>query len=204
MRTSSQLPLASKTAVRWENARSRSRQGILEAAGEVFAKDGFESATMKRIAEVCGVTKVTVYAHFRDKARLYQAVMEGHLAVMPQPTLYAGREVELSDALVGIADGIQTLASHPSCQAFCQALMRSELEKRAYMEVWTAMLQPYREAAVRAFANASPSSNHAEDGEKFLRLILAEQGLPQGTVPVSSSDATIALFARSYGTTLMR
>jgi AcrR family transcriptional regulator len=196
--------LASKTAVRWENARSRSRQGIQEAAGEVFAKDGFESATMKRIAEVCGVTKVTVYTHFRDKARLYQVVMAGHQALMPKPMLYTGREIELCDALVGIAYGIRTLASHPSCQAFCQALMRSELEKRAYMDYWTAMLQPYRQAAVRAFANASPSSNNGEDGEKFLRLILAEQGLPQGTVPVSSSDATIALFARAYGSIFAR
>lgn len=204
MKTGSQPSLASKTAVRWENARSRSRQGILEAAGKVFAKDGFESATMKRIAEVCGVTKVTVYAHFRDKARLFQVVMEGHLALMPKPTLYTGREVELGDTLVGIADGICKLASHPSCQIFCQALMRSEQDNRVYLDCWTAMLEPYRQAASRAFETASPSSNSGEDSEKFLRLILAEQGLPQGTGPVSSSDATIALFARSYGSIALR
>ena len=201
MRTGSQPPLASKTAVRWENARSRSRQGILEGAGEVFAKEGFETATMKRIAEVCGITKVTVYAHFRDKARLYHVVMEGHLALMPKSMVYTGRDVELGDALVGIWHGIRTLALNPSCQAFCQALTRSELDKGVYMGCWTEMLQPYRKAAVRAFANASPSSSNGDDGEKFLRLILAEQGLPQGTLPVSSSDATISLFARAYGST---
>lgn len=191
--------LTSKTALRWESARAHSRQKILHAAGGVFAKDGFESATMKRVAEVCGVTKVTVYAHFRDKARLYRAVMDGHLASMPIPTLEMPKEVQLRDRLIGIVRGVRMLALDPSCQAFCQSLMLSELDKLTYMACWTAILKPYREAAVTAFAHVSPNLENGADGEKFLRLILAEQGLPQGLEPVSSSEATIALFARSYG-----
>jgi len=199
MRSRSQMPPASRTAARWEKARSRSRQGILEAAGVVFTEDGFEGATMKRIAEVGGVTKATVYAHFRDKARLFSAVMDRYLASMPDPVVDPGAEVELSDALACIAGGIRTLASHPACRAFCQTFTRSELDKHIYMERWNAILLPYGQAAVCALANVSRSQINNEDGEKFLRLILAEQGLPQGTEPVSTSDATIALFARSYG-----
>lgn len=170
----------------------------MEAAADVFAKDGYESATMKRIAEVCGVTKVTVYAHFRDKARLYKAVMDGHVATMPALTLGMGAGVELSNALACIDEGIQVLASHPSCQAFCQTLMRSELDKNAYLQHWNAVLQPYLNFAIRALANASPGSNNATDGEKFLRLIVAENGLLQTTVPMSASETTVGLFARAY------
>ncbi|MEN5264458.1 TetR/AcrR family transcriptional regulator [Stenotrophomonas sp. TWI587] len=190
--------------MRWEKARSRSRQGILEAAGHVFIDDGFEKATMKRIAEVCGVTKATVYAHFRDKVRLYNAVMDRYLASMPEATFDPGAEVELAGALTCIAQGIRTLASHPACQAFCRTLTRSELDKGTYLERWNAILQPYAQAAVCALANVSRSQINSEDGEKFLRLILAEEGLPQGTEPVSSSDATIALFLRSYGSEFAR
>jgi len=195
---------ASRAARRWESARAESRQRILHAAGKVFAKDGFESATMKRIAEVCGITKVTIYAHFRDKERLYRAVMDGYLASMPKSALEMRCDVELRDVLAGIVQCIRKMALDPSCQAFCQILMRSEMHKNVYMDRWNAMLQPYREAAVQAFANVSPNSSNGEDGEKFLRLILAEQGLPKGTGQVSSSSATIALFTRSYSCTSVR
>lgn len=190
---------ASRTALRWESARAESRQRILHAAGEVFTEDGFESATMKRIAEVCGITKVTIYAHYRDKERLYRAVMDGYLGSMPKPALEMRREVGLRDALACIVQDIRILAGDPSCQAFCQILLRSDMQKSAYMDRWNEVLQPYRESAVRAFSDVSPKLNNGEDGEKFLRLILAEQGLPKGTAPVSGSNATIELFTRSYG-----
>lgn len=194
--------LKSRTALRWESSRAQNRQRILHAASEVFAKDGFETATMKCISELCGITKVTVYAHFRDKACLFRAVMDGHLSSMPKPSPEMFGELTFGDSLVGIVQGIRTLANNPACQKFCQALMRSELDKKGYLDRWDAMLQPYRVAAVRTFENASPKSRSSEGGEKFLRLVLAEQGLPQGQIPVSSSDATIALFTLAYGPVL--
>lgn len=157
---------------------------------------------MKRISELCGITKVTVYAHFRDKARLFRAVMDGHLNSMPKPSPEMFGELTLGDSLVGIVRGIQTLAQNPACQKYCQALMRSELDKNGYLDRWDATLQPYREAAVRTFDNASSKSGSSESAEKFLRLVLAEQGLPQGQMPATSSDATIALFIQAYGPAL--
>ena len=153
---------------------------------------------MKRIADICGVTKVTVYAHFRDKERLYKAVMEDHLASMPPPKLESRWPRGLSGSLSSVAEGIRTLASHPSSQAFCQTLMRSELSNALYLEHWDATLQPYRDGAIQALAKAAPSSDSAGDGEKFLSLILAEHGLLQRAAPYSGSDKTVALFLRAY------
>lgn len=198
MNTNDASSPASKTALRWENARARSRHCILEAASVVFAEDGFERATMKRIAEVCGVTKVTVYAHFRDKDRLYTTVMDRHLAAMPAPQLGEQHAVALEDALARISDGIQILAADPACQAFCQSLMRSAEGSRVYCEQWDATLQPYRSFATQAFATACPGSNNAADGDTFLRLILAEHALLPGARPRSTRATTIALFTRAY------
>nr|NYT99463.1 helix-turn-helix transcriptional regulator [Stenotrophomonas sp. SbOxS2] len=164
----------------------------------MFAEEGFERATMKRIADTCGVTKVTVYAHFRDKERLYKAVMEDHLASMPPPKFESRRSVGLSDSLNSIAEGLGTLATHSSCRKFCQTLMRSELSSAVYLEHWNSILRPYSDGAMQAFANASPTSDSAGDGEKFLRLILAEHGLLQRPSPDSGSDKTVALFLRAY------
>lgn len=50
--------------------------GILEAAGEVFARRGYHSASMDDIAEQAGVTKPVVYSCFESKGQLYVAYIE--------------------------------------------------------------------------------------------------------------------------------
>jgi TetR/AcrR family transcriptional regulator, regulator of cefoperazone and chloramphenicol sensitivity len=51
------------------------REKILEAAGEVFADQGFEGATVRAITERAGVNVAAVNYHFRDKAELYNRVV---------------------------------------------------------------------------------------------------------------------------------
>lgn len=59
-----------------ENTRDR----ILSAAGEVFAEQGFEGATIRAITERAGVNVAAVNYHFRDKAELYARVVVGACA----------------------------------------------------------------------------------------------------------------------------
>ena len=47
------------------------RQLILNAAKALFLKQGFHGSTMNQIAHEAGVTKLTVYNHFQDKANLF-------------------------------------------------------------------------------------------------------------------------------------
>jgi AcrR family transcriptional regulator len=44
---------------------------ILEAAFEEFSKNGYDTASMEKIAEAAGVSKVTVYNHFMTKDQLF-------------------------------------------------------------------------------------------------------------------------------------
>ena len=48
---------------------------LLEAASEVFAREGFAAASVARIAAEAGATKPTLYARFGAKADLYDAVV---------------------------------------------------------------------------------------------------------------------------------
>lgn len=49
---------------------------ILSVAGQVFADDGYERASMDRIAELAGVSKPMLYAYFGSKEGLYAAYIE--------------------------------------------------------------------------------------------------------------------------------
>jgi TetR/AcrR family transcriptional repressor of mexJK operon len=54
----------------------RSREKILVAAEAVFLQHGFVSASMDAVADAAGVSKQTVYAHFRSKEALFVEVVE--------------------------------------------------------------------------------------------------------------------------------
>ena len=63
------------------------RQRLLEAAGEVFAEDGFRKATIQRICARAGANIAAAHYHFGDKQRLYAAVIDysDRLAISPLP-----------------------------------------------------------------------------------------------------------------------
>jgi AcrR family transcriptional regulator len=56
--------------------RERREQLILDVAGQVFAKAGYESAPMDEIASLAGVSKPMLYAYFGSKEGLYLAYIE--------------------------------------------------------------------------------------------------------------------------------
>jgi len=54
----------------------RKRAEILEAAADTFCDEGYEAASMDRIAERADASKRTVYNHFGSKEELFHAVFE--------------------------------------------------------------------------------------------------------------------------------
>jgi AcrR family transcriptional regulator len=53
----------------------RTRQRLLEAAGEIFAERGFREATVREIVKRAGANIASVNYHFGDKERFYSAVV---------------------------------------------------------------------------------------------------------------------------------
>ena len=52
------------------------RAKILQAAKSIFLKMGYHATNMNQIAKEAGVTKLTVYNHFQDKANLFICAIE--------------------------------------------------------------------------------------------------------------------------------
>jgi AcrR family transcriptional regulator len=55
---------------------AETRHRLLEAAGEVFADQGFRAATIQAICLRAGANIAAVHYHFGDKERLYRAVID--------------------------------------------------------------------------------------------------------------------------------
>jgi AcrR family transcriptional regulator len=69
------------------------RRRLLEAAVPVFARDGYEGATLDAIAAAAGLTKGAVYWHFEAKHELFGALLEQ----------YASRQKDRARAVVQAA-----------------------------------------------------------------------------------------------------
>ena len=52
------------------------RRKILDAASELFAKDGYESVSMRKIAEKIEYSPTTIYLYFKDKNDLLNQICE--------------------------------------------------------------------------------------------------------------------------------
>jgi TetR/AcrR family transcriptional regulator len=61
--------------------RRTSVEHILAATEKVFAKHGFEGATMSQLAAAAGLPRANLHYWFGTKERLYRAVLEGILAL---------------------------------------------------------------------------------------------------------------------------
>lgn len=80
-----------------ESRSNPKREAILDAATAAFRDEGYESASMDRIADLAGASKRTVYNYFRSKEALFQAVVQrllDHVVSLKQVEWEPGRPLE--------------------------------------------------------------------------------------------------------------
>ena len=65
------------------------RAGILKAARKVFARHGYDGATMDDVAEACSIAKGTLYLYFKSKRQIYLGVLKEDLHSLREATAQA-------------------------------------------------------------------------------------------------------------------
>ena len=94
---------------------TQTRERILDAANRLFYGDGIRGVSVDAIAEMAGVTKRTLYYHYKSKDELVAA----YLASRDQPNLalfrswYDAAEGGLSDKIAAIFENLSKSAKHP-------------------------------------------------------------------------------------------
>ncbi len=93
------------------------RQSILDSARDAFAEHGYEGASMSAITQAAGVSKSTVYHHYRSKAELFGAFVERECARMLAQHFGDGQMPpgDTAQTLRAIGIGMVELITSPVC-----------------------------------------------------------------------------------------
>ncbi|GLS42608.1 TetR/AcrR family transcriptional regulator [Methylobacterium brachythecii] len=196
---------------REEAARREAR--IVEVATQLFMERGFDATSIDAVAEAAGVSKPTLYARYRDKRALFEAILDERIREWLAPLSAAeaqalqakpgGAEAVLDD----LSRSLLARSQEPGAAALtrciaAQALQFPEMAKLAYEEGW---LRGVRAVARLLDVLAAQGQIRVEDTEiaadLFLNLILgrsSKQALYGITVdPVAQEKrrrAAVALF----------
>lgn len=70
------------TIERRERERLETRERIMDAARDLFARDGYEAVSMRRIADAIEYSPTAIYVHFRDKLDLLHQICQADFAAL--------------------------------------------------------------------------------------------------------------------------
>jgi AcrR family transcriptional regulator len=92
--------VATKTARRTQAQRTEATtSALVDAARELFARNGYDATSLDAVAARAGVTKGAVYHHFEGKRQLFEAVFTREIERMATPLAHAyGRKKDPWDA----------------------------------------------------------------------------------------------------------
>ena len=111
------------------------RAEILEAAERIFVADGYEGATIRKIADAVGVSSTALYMHFRDKDEILNEICLNALrALLEQNSEIAARPIDAPTRLrVLLKAYVKMGLEHPNAYhvAFCMAQRPSESPTQA-------------------------------------------------------------------------
>ncbi len=107
------MPVTTSPPRRGRTKSEEKRSQIICSAAKLFLEQGFESASMDKIARNAGVSKQTVYSHFGTKEQLFSSAIE---AVID--------DYELGQSMAQIADPETYLRSF--CEHFALLLISEE------------------------------------------------------------------------------
>ena len=134
----------------------KTRQHLLDAALEVFWRDGVIRASLQAIAQEAGVTRGALYWHFKNKEDLFETLFEQQyadfFAAFNDQTLRDNQDV-WTHLQHNLTTMFETLATRESKHKFCN-VMFSKCEQTAGNETITELACRYHRLFQKQIAYA--------------------------------------------------
>jgi AcrR family transcriptional regulator len=139
------------------------RAEILQAAERIFVRDGYQGATIRKIADEVGVSSTALYMHFRDKDDILLEICAGAVgALLAQNTEIAARPVDAIARVRLILDAYMRFGlENPNTYwlTFCSAageisaaehVVASDLRERCYARFTSTIADIAKEGRLRS------------------------------------------------------
>lgn len=170
-----------------ERRRQQTRQHLLAAAAEVFARRGYHEATLEEIAAAAGFTKGAVYSNFAGKEDLFLALTEEHVA-----DLLSRVRAMLASSDVPPEDRIDEFA-----RLAAENLEQEQKSNALYLEFWLyASRHPNARARLAAIDRAQSAAIES--------MVAEEQHRRGGSTPRDTAMVARIVVALFHGIGIMR
>ena len=98
------------------------REAILDAAQALFAERGVDGVPIEAIAARSGVSKVTVYGHFGDKATIFDSIVQRETDRLKQALCQTPSGTSLEDTLTSFGMALIQMLTQPCHLALDRAV----------------------------------------------------------------------------------
>lgn len=156
-------------------SKTSTRDRIIEAASKLFYSNGIKGVSVDAVAVAAGLTKRTLYYHFRSKDDLVAA----YLAARDQPNLTLFRQWfdaaagELPDKVAAIFGNLARAARHPKwkgCGFLRTSAELANLPGHPAIKIGAAHKKKFEQWMAKTFANAGIATS-AELARQILLLL---------------------------------
>ncbi len=156
------------------------RQRILDAAEQVFQRQGVSRTSLSHIAAEAGVTRGAIYWHFKNKVDLYDAMIRRVLDPEESPC---------GNGMLAMGDPLRAIRG--LAVDFLQRVALDPCHQRVFEIAWHKCEYVGEMAAIR--------DSHLECGRRFIALLEAAmrraQALGQLSAAVSPRQAAVGIMA---------
>lgn len=168
-------------ARRTKEEAQETRNRILDTAEKVFLKKGVSRTSLDDIARAAHVTRGAIYWHFKNKADLFDAMMQRVSLPMEQMTARAGAD-HLDDPLAEVRRCALTVLERLTTDAQCQRVFEISCHKVEYVDEMEQLRERHVECRADCLAQL----------ERGLRNAVKKRQLPGAT---NTRYAAIGLYA---------
>lgn len=142
------------------------RQQLLEAAIGVFAEKGVSRTSLQDIAAAAGTTRGAIYWHFKNKADLFNALMESAILPMEQAMAQIGHD-SAQDPLLELEHALlQTMRS-----------IAGDMRTRAIFEIATLKVEYVKESLAIKVRHVQAIDNATREICRSLQEAAVRRGL---------------------------
>ena len=147
-----------------EQKRQQTRELLLDAAAEVFSRQGFHAASVDEVAETAGFSKGAVYSNFESKEDLFLALFDQHFAQEVQNWGEIGNYITLPVNQRAVDD-----------HGFVEAVLRTR--------TWNLLLMEFFLYAMRNKEVRQKFAVRLDDLRKHMQMQLAAQFAARNLTP---------------------